>query len=126
MTNETNKSERKKRKANIYRIIYITLFYFTLAMIWYSVIIGFVHAHEIVHKQIYDSYDIGSRIEINYLTLSGATITSREIYDERCNDSCRLAHNINEIVGYQLLYIVWILMFIVVFNSAKVFNQYCL
>jgi len=59
---------------------------------------GIIYQHEIVHKEIYEEYDIDSRIEIKW-DGSGRTIS-----DERCpTEECTLAHNINDAITYPLL-----------------------
>ena len=66
-------------------------------------IIGFLlllflgYMHENVHKEIYRSYDIESKITINVPDL--VTISEKPCPTEEC----KLAHNINEAVGYPLI-----------------------
>ncbi len=58
-----------------------------------------VYMHEEVHVIIYDTYGIDSEIGIDFPHAYTKPIGN---YSE-CNDSCELAHNINEAVTYPLL-----------------------
>lgn len=69
-----------------------------------------VYVHEQVHIAIYESYGVRSEMKINFLTLSGSTSADKIESQEKCKDNCRLAHNINEVVGYHLNGIVFILI----------------
>ena len=62
-------------------------------------LVGFAYMHEMAHVEIYKSYGINSHIEWFSHFPGVATVA-----DTACpNDSCRLAHNINEAVSYPLL-----------------------
>lgn len=62
---------------------------------------GFGIYHEYVHIEILRSYGIESHIE--YFSHFPDLVTVSEPHsEEQCPDSCKLAHNINEVVGYQL------------------------
>lgn len=55
--------------------------------------------HEQVHVEIYGSYGIDSHIE--YISQFPNVVT---IAERSCpSESCRLAHNINEAIGYPLM-----------------------
>jgi hypothetical protein len=77
--------------------------YFKLTSTWFALccIIFFFwgdYMHEQVHVQIYRSYGIESRIEMFSHFPDAVTIA-----EEPCpTDSCRLAHNLNEVVTYNL------------------------
>jgi len=57
--------------------------------------------HEQVHVQINNFYGIDSRVE--YFSHFPHFVTIAYNNTENCNDSCKLAHNINEAIGYPLL-----------------------
>ena len=84
-----------------------------IILLMYSFFIIYIFIHEAVHQEIYRSYGIESRIELDYLRLGGATIISGED-SLKCNEYCNLAHNLNEVVGYPLglIYIMLIGIFI--------------
>jgi hypothetical protein len=70
-----------------------------MGVVVYFVSLGFVIQHENVHKAIYDNYGIDSEVHINYLTMSGYTIT----YDgDKCTGDCEMLHSYNEIVSYNV------------------------
>jgi len=74
------------RKATLFFIIMILGFF------------GLGYMHERVHVEIYRNHGIESHIE--YLSHFPHWIT---IAEKPCpTDSCKLAHDINEVVGYQL------------------------
>jgi len=61
--------------------------------------IGFGYMHERVHVEIYRSYGIESHIE--YFSHFPDFVT---VAEEGCpTESCELAHNINEAIGYPLM-----------------------
>jgi len=73
--------------------------------------IMFVAQHEQAHASINLQYNITSRIEYNFVQLSGVTYGD---HMERCNDDCHYAHAMNEIVGNHIgtvLFNAWLMMF---------------
>ena len=62
--------------------------------------INAIYYHELAHKEIYKHYGIDSEIGINFKELYAYTY-AKDITN--CNDNCILAHDINDIVGYNLL-----------------------
>lgn len=62
-------------------------------------ILQFGFMHEQVHKIIYESYGIESKITTNFPHLVTVPTTDAS----NCNETCRLAHHINEAVSYPLL-----------------------
>jgi hypothetical protein len=69
-----------------------------MAVIVYTVSLGFVIQHENVHKAINYNYGMDSEIYIDYWTMSGYTTSS----GEKCDDNCRMLHSYNEIVSYNM------------------------
>lgn len=66
-------------------------------------LISFAYSHEDAHKQIYKNYGVDSTIHLFALPPYTST-------EGKCPDSnCELAHSVNEIVGYQLLIIYFII-----------------
>lgn len=78
-----------------------------MAVVLVLAFIGFGYMHESVHVAIYNSYGVDSKIDlINYFP-SFVTISN-----EACpNETCNLAHNLNEIISYPL--VVFFALFIV-------------
>ena len=62
--------------------------------------LGFMH--EQVHIAIFNSYDIESELYLFSEFPDMAVSVDSIEYDLKCNDSCKLANNINEIVNYPL------------------------
>ena len=65
--------------------------------------------HEMVHQIIFKTYYIDSYIQMG--ASAAYTIPwDTELTIAKCNETCQLAHNINESIGYQLQYL-WVLIF---------------
>jgi len=58
--------------------------------------------HEQAHVAIFNNYNISSTVTINWWTGSGSTFPNHNQYVLYCNDSCRMAHSLNEIIGYNV------------------------
>lgn len=58
--------------------------------------------HEQAHVAIFKNYNISSTVEINWWTGAGATSPNHSQYTLYCNDSCKMAHSLNEIIGYNV------------------------
>jgi len=72
---------------------------FAIAFIGLMILFGYMH--EVAHKQIFTYFDVESHIDM-WEVYEGlpAMLT---IPEEPCpNDTCHLAHSINESIGYQL------------------------
>jgi len=62
--------------------------------------IGLVYMHEMAHKEIFRSYGIESKIEMFSHFPYAVTIP-----EKGCEyDTCILAHDINDAIGYHLLF----------------------
>ena len=60
---------------------------------------GMVYMHEMVHKEIFESYGIESKIDL----FKEFPFYALTIPEKNCpNDTCTLAHDINESIGYHL------------------------
>lgn len=72
-----------------------------------------IYIHEVAHSEIYRHEGIDSDIEMFSLTHPFSAWTTPE---KPCNESCRLANNINEVVGYNLqgLYIILGIGFLII------------
>jgi len=77
--------------------IFVPLFLITL-VIW--LVLFSTYQHELVHKTIYQTYDIESKIDMGWKT--GVPTTTAIESTKNCDSNCELAHNINEVVGYTL------------------------
>ena len=78
-------------------VLLISLLYF-IGMIFLSVML--LYEHEEVHVSIYDAYGIDSEVEYIRSDLTARTIPNYENTTRRCNETCHMLHEINEIVGY--------------------------
>jgi len=79
-----------------------------------------VATHEHIHQSIYEDYGINSSIKYNFNPFSdkgwiGVTIPDSNSNYGLCSDSCRLANEMNEVVGYNfaILISVILVMFII-------------
>jgi len=61
-------------------------------------------SHEDIHQKIFDDYNIPSNITINYWTGSG--YTDAHYNTSACNEMCHYQHNMNEIVGYPMTFLI--------------------
>lgn len=73
----------------------------------YTFCMTYVVVHEQVHQAIFRSYGVPSEVTINYFTMSGSTEAINHI--ELCDSNCELAHSINEIVGYNLATLIFVI-----------------
>jgi len=79
----------------------VTIGYLLFLFYGFIMILGFLglaFMHEQVHVEIYKGYGIDSRVEYFRDFPHMATYGDKPCPTEECN----LAHNINEVVGYQL------------------------
>jgi hypothetical protein len=126
---EEKKEEIIERSSPIKRFTLLALTIIITFAGLYLMTMAVTMYHEHVHKAIFDSYGIPSEIEYNYLfflsfddeTL-GVTIPDSTYY-EKCTDSCKLANNMNEVVGYHfnalLVVIVVVIMIFAVMQFLK-------
>jgi hypothetical protein len=106
----------KKKTKRIIGIILFDVIIFILFI--YGMSMTFIGSHELVHKEINKEYNISSTIELDFLRMTGQTISSRAEFNNKCNDSCKLAHNINESVGYQLG-LIFLLLSVITYYTIK-------
>ena len=78
--------------------------------------LSYINSHEFNHMQIYNRYNVTVYSEIDYRTLSGMTVPLENI--ENCNDACKLAHGLNDIISYNLV--------VFIFNSWALLLAYLL
>lgn len=90
----------KKATSVFSKIISLVLIGF---LIW-SVGALYISNHEIIHKDIFNNYNIPSNISINYLILSGQTMP--DSYD-KCTEICFFEHFLVELTGYYLVVIIY-------------------
>lgn len=89
------------------------------AIIFIGGLIGMGYMHEEVHVQIYKSYGIESYIDLISYFPDGMTIA-----ESPCpNETCELAHNINDVVAYHLtafyVMIGFGILFLIILNEKK-------
>lgn len=78
----------------------------------YIINVDYVNAHENAHKAIFEHNGcLNASISVNYLYGNGSTTCEDWSYDASDNDynRVRLLHGINEIVGYQLRSLMFLL-----------------
>lgn len=68
--------------------------------------VGHTITHESVHESIYTNYDIKSEINYEFFGLAGSTKADRDEFLEKCNDKCRELQVNNEIVSYNMSYLI--------------------
>jgi hypothetical protein len=102
------------RKSTIYLIAMVATF---LSLIFFYV--SYTYEHEAVHQAIYSSYGISSYVEYHWFsTVSGDTYASYN--RSQCPEMCEFAHNMNEIIGYNISTIfATVIFFIFISYSVK-------
>ncbi|MFW6025507.1 MAG: hypothetical protein ACOCRX_04125 [Candidatus Woesearchaeota archaeon] len=68
---------------------------------------GLCYYHELVHVEIFKSYGIEAEIDM-FSEFPDAVTYYKPTEENRCNENCKLTNNINEVVGYHL---VWFMIF---------------
>lgn len=58
--------------------------------------------HEQVHAAIFDNYNISSVMTVNWWTGGGYTTPNHNQYVLYCNEYCKMANSLNEIIGYNI------------------------
>jgi len=86
-------------------ILFVILFGFFL--------FGFYH--EQAHIAIYKNWGVESHAEYFSHFPDMVTVTNEPISKEDCPDACRLAHSINESVGYHLIPIYFLIALGIIF-----------
>jgi hypothetical protein len=87
-------------------------------------VIGLGVMHEEVHKAIFASYGIDSQIYYFKEFPDFVTIATN-VTQGQCNDSCLLAHNLNEVIGYPLTVIsamIFLMLFFII-NEVSLRNE---
>ena len=96
----------------------VILLLFIGLMVW-SVGAKYITSHEFIHKQIFERHGIISESKVNLIFLSGVTTPASSL----CNDSCKLEHTINDVIGYYLatfIYFIFILtLIILLYNETN-------
>ena len=59
----------------------------------------YIISHEAIHRHIFNKYEVESIVEIGFLHGSVAPL-KRDMW--KCNDSCKLQHTLNDVVGYNV------------------------
>lgn len=101
-----------------------------LSIVFFGVLLGgtfaMAYSHEQVHKVINSNYGIDSNIIFankDGKWYSWTLMTRTEpITPDQCNDSCKLAHNINEAISYVLIPAVLLLGF-GIWMIIKIFEE---
>lgn len=81
----------------------------------------FGYMHESVHKIIYRNYGIESEIYMFRYFPDAVTIAEADSIGQ-CDENCLLAHEINEVVGYHLLPMFIMLVFMLFVIAMEVSN----
>lgn len=85
-------------KSTIYLYGLITIL---LAVVGFYVLQTVIHEH--LHQLIYEDYGINSTVEYHFLRLKGDVgVTKAWVKEGECPEACEMAHEMNEIVGYNL------------------------
>lgn len=84
-------------------ILYLVFLLTLIAVFFYLGHFFMAFTHEVSHKEIWKDYDIDSSINtkagLNWITQPSGSL---EDLKEKCDDTCKLAQNQTELVGYQL------------------------
>lgn len=78
-------------------------------------IFGLIAMHEITHYQILKYYGVDD--ENIYFFANWQMVGL--YYEGECNDSCQLAHSINEVVGYNIMPFLVFICFILVVKEVR-------
>ena len=102
------------RKLEMYTQFVVILSFLALFITGY---LSLIYLHEKVHEIIYHNYGVESHIE--WFSIEGYSIIAKTVADgdfSSCNDSCLLAHHLNEIVEYplQVLYLLMGISFFII------------
>ena len=93
------------------------IFFVLFIILLFAFHLGNTQQHELVHQAIFESYNISSEIKIIYnpLKLIDSQIAGYTIAKNvsLCNETCRMLTLQNEIVGYNILSIESLMVFIV-------------
>ena len=81
----------------------------------YSIAIMFITSHEAIHYQIFARYDVESEISFDFFPVPKGVVVPFGDY-KLCNDSCKLQHALNDIIGYNLVVLI---SFLLVLNYIK-------
>lgn len=90
----------------LFKLLITLIFVGIFLLAIYVVMMNHISLHEAIHKSIWEDYDINSTIEINFKTISGTTTADLNEYNNKCNDYCKFQHNLNDIVGYNIVTLV--------------------
>ncbi len=107
-----NINEKKEKKSNLMPL-------FLIILIGAITLLVFGYYHEAVHQAIYQSYGINS--EVYYLKYFPDFVT---IPVKPCpTDSCTLAQNLTESIGYQLLPLISFITLLALFFYFRMYSQ---
>jgi hypothetical protein len=78
--------------------------------------VSLVYTHEKIHQTIFRSYGVESNIYYYPFSFykTGAIAQTISEPSNKCKDTCELAHNMNEIIGYNLSYLLDAIFFIAI------------
>jgi TM2 domain-containing membrane protein YozV len=106
-----------------------TIYFFALVVVGIiccAMMIYYVHQHERIHQIIYKDYGINSSVSYQLSLTKYGGLTIAEDNDNKCNDTCQLAHEQNEIVGYYfeiLAQIIFALAFLFIFMKFLIQSE---
>ena len=84
----------------------------------------FTYAHEEAHYQIFESYGLPAEIQISFFGRLFRTETAMTIGQSCEVEACILAHNINEVVGYQMQFLFFTsIMLYMIGSTAYLINK---
>lgn len=78
---------------------------FVLLILFIASVVAGTLQHENVHKAIFTDYGIKSTVKYSWFRgiFTGTMGVTSAVYDSKeCSDSCKLAHEINEVISYNL------------------------
>ena len=85
----------------------------------YFIYFSFIVSHEAIHSQIFNRYGIRNDINFKFLPIPRGVVTPYGNYT-LCNDSCKLQHSLNDIVGYNLVILLLFLTGVLFLSKIRI------
>lgn len=90
---------------------------FCIILIWiYLIAILFITSHEAIHYYIFARYEVDAKINLVFFPLPKGIVVPIGNY-QNCNDFCKFQHALNDIVGYNLVVLIFVLFGLTIFHK---------
>jgi hypothetical protein len=97
----------------LWKIFLILIVFF----LFWTIGAKYISQHEFIHSKIFRSYGINSETNIDYFKLNGVTYPIGAEIDKKCNDTCKLANSLNDIIGYNVALFIYFLSIIFLISA---------